>query len=94
MLPGPGALIAAVSMLPLIFIKAVLAGFAIAAPVGPVGVMCVRRTLNQGRIAGLVSGLGAALADAVFGVIAAFGVAAVADWMLAHQTRLELGGGV
>ncbi len=75
------------------FGKAVLAGLAIAAPVGPVGVMCVQRTLHHGRVAGLVSGLGAALADAMFGIVAAFGVVAVADWMVNHQTILELVGG-
>jgi threonine/homoserine/homoserine lactone efflux protein len=83
----------ALSLLPVIFIKAVLAGFAIAMPVGPVGVMCVRRTIDHGRVAGLVAGLGAALADAVYGVVAAFGLVAVKDWLLEHRTLLELIGG-
>lgn len=77
----------------LIFIKAVLAGFAIAAPVGPVGVICVRRTIRFGRMAGLSAGVGAALADAMFGIVAAFGVAAVKDWILEHMTLLQLAGG-
>ena len=87
-------LITSLSVLMLTFIKAVLAGLAIAAPVGPVGVMCVQRTLHDGRLAGLIAGMGAACADAVFGVIAAFGVAAVADWMLTHRSTLELVGGI
>ncbi|MGF1623741.1 MAG: LysE family translocator [Alphaproteobacteria bacterium] len=86
--------ITSLSLLLILFIKAVLAGLAIAAPVGPVGVMCVQRTLHEGRLAGLIAGLGAACADAVFGVVAAFGVAAITDFMLAHRTWLELGGGI
>lgn len=87
-------LLTSLSLLLIMFIKAVLAGVAIAAPVGPVGVMCVQRTLHEGRMAGLIAGLGAACADAVFGIIAAFGVAAITDWMLTHRTWLELIGGV
>lgn len=83
-----------VSLLAILFLKAVLAGLAIAAPVGPVGVMCVQRTLHEGRFAGLVAGLGAATADAVFGVVAAFGVAAITDFMLEHQSLLHLVGGL
>lgn len=87
-------LLTSLSLLLIMFIKAVLAGIAIAAPVGPVGVMCVQRTLHEGRIAGLIAGLGAACADAVFGVIAAFGVAAITDWMLTHRSTFELVGGI
>ncbi len=82
------------SLLALVFVKAVLAGIAIAAPVGPVGVMCVQRTLHEGRFAGLIAGMGAATADALFGVAAAFGVAAITDFMLDHQSLLHLVGGV
>ena len=49
-------------------------GLAIAAPVGAIGLLCIRRTLVEGRLVGLVSGLGAATADAVYGTVAAFGV--------------------
>lgn len=86
-------LITSLSLLLIMFIKAVLAGLAIAAPVGPVGVICIQRTLHEGRMAGLIAGFGAACADAVFGIIAAFGVAAVTDWMLSHRSLLELVGG-
>ena len=60
-----------------LFAKGLAIGLAIAAPVGPVGVLCVRRTLSEGRLMGLAAGLGAAVADAFYGGIAAFGVAAV-----------------
>jgi threonine/homoserine/homoserine lactone efflux protein len=52
-------------------------GLAIAAPVGPIGVLCIRRTLEDGRLIGFVTGLGAATADALYGGLAAFGVSAV-----------------
>ncbi len=77
-----------------LFMKSVLAGMAIAAPVGPVGVLCLRRTVVEGRLPGLVSGLGAALADALYGCIAAFGLAALAGLLLDHQDALQLAGGI
>lgn len=73
--------------------KGALAGFIIAAPVGPVGVLCVQRTLHQGRLAGLSAGLGAALADALYGCIAAFGLSLVSRWLQDHETLFRLGGG-
>jgi threonine/homoserine/homoserine lactone efflux protein len=61
-------------MLTSVFLKGLIVGFLIAAPVGPVNVLCVRRTIMHGRLVGLVSGLGAAAADTIFGAIAAFGL--------------------
>ena len=70
----------------LFWIKGLVLGFSIAAPVGPIGLLCIRRTLNDGRRFGLVSGLGAATADAVYGSAAAFGLAALItiapSWMV------------
>ena len=75
-------------------IKGMLLGFSIAAPVGPIGVLCIRRTLSNGRAAGLVSGLGAATADAIYGTIAAFGVTFISSLLISQQTWLRLIGGV
>ncbi len=61
-------------MEPGFFLRGLLIGFSIAAPVGPIGVLCIRRTLVDGRLAGLVSGLGAATADAFYGSLAGFGL--------------------
>jgi len=72
--------------------KGTLAGFIIAAPVGPVGVLCVQRTLLHGRLAGLSAGLGAACADALYGCIAAFGLSLISSWLEAHQFSFRLGG--
>lgn len=75
-------------------LNGILFGLILAAPVGPVGVLCVQRTLSEGRLHGLLSGVGAALADAVYGAVAAFGLGAVAAWITGHQTQLRLAGGV
>ncbi len=72
----------------------IIIGFAIAAPVGPIGVLCIRRTLTAGRTAGLVSGLGAATADACYGCIAGFGLTLVSNLLLSRQTGLQLLGGL
>lgn len=75
-----------------LLLKGLAIGFLIAAPVGPINVLCVRRTLVHGRLAGMVSGLGAAAADTVYGAIAVFGVLFVTDLLLEHQFALSLGG--
>jgi threonine/homoserine/homoserine lactone efflux protein len=69
-------------------------GLAIAAPVGPIGVLCIRRTLADGRLIGLLTGLGAATADGVYGAIAAFGLTAVSDLLIGQGPWLGLIGGL
>jgi threonine/homoserine/homoserine lactone efflux protein len=69
-------------------------GLSIAAPVGPIGVLCIRRTLAEGRLAGLVSGLGAATADAFYGSIAGFGLTAISGLLVSQQAWLRLVGGL
>lgn len=76
------------------FAKGIVLGLSIAAPVGPIGVLCIRRTLAKGMANGFVSGLGAATADALYGCIAAFGVAAVSAFLLEQQFYLRLLGGI
>ncbi len=76
-----------------ILIKGIALGFSIAAPVGPIGVLCIRRTLASGRVAGLVSGLGAATADAFYGSIAGFGLTLISEFLVSQQTWLRLLGG-
>lgn len=76
------------------WLKGMLIGFAIAAPVGPIGLLCIQRTLNHGRWSGILSGLGAASADALYGCIAGFGLASLASLLLAWQTELRLVGGL
>lgn len=76
-----------------LFIKGYILGFAVAAPVGPIGLLCIRRTVQFGRLSGLFSGLGAALADTIYGFIAAFGITLISDFLLAEQKWLRLFGG-
>jgi threonine/homoserine/homoserine lactone efflux protein len=73
-------------------LKGILIGIVIAVPVGPVGILCIRRTILDGRLAGLFSGLGAATADSLFGIIAAFGLTFISDWLFNFQDWLRVGG--
>lgn len=76
------------------FYKGLFVGFVVAAPVGPVAILCIHRTICQGKIAGYLSGLGAALADTFFGAIAAFGFSVIAAPLIDHNNWLRFGGGV
>ncbi len=77
-----------------LIIKGLVLGFSIAAPVGPIGILCIRRTLADGRLHGIVSGLGAATADAFYGALAGFGFTLVTSFLVGQQTWLRLFGGV
>lgn len=72
-------------------LKGILVGVVIAVPVGPVGILCIRRTILDGRLAGLSSGLGAATADSVFGIIAGFGLTVISDSLFYYQDYLRVG---
>lgn len=76
-----------------VFLRSIALGFGIAAPVGPIGLLCIRRTLAQGRAYGLATGLGAATADAFYGAVAAFGVSFIANALTGQQFWLKLVGG-
>ena len=75
-------------------IKGLLVGFSIAAPVGPIGVLVIRRTLTEGRLSGLFTGLGAAVADGTYGFIAGFGLTSISDFLIAQQFWMKLFGGL
>jgi threonine/homoserine/homoserine lactone efflux protein len=77
-----------------LFLRGALIGLAIAAPVGPIGVLCIRRTLADGRLAGFVSGLGAATADLCYGAVAALGLTALADLLAGASFWTRLVGGL
>ena len=77
----------------LLFLEGIAVGLAIAMPVGPIGALCINRTLRHGTWIGLASGLGAACADAVYGAIAGFGVSSVAAFLVDFQDALRLLGG-
>ena len=81
-------------MEPGLFIKGFIIGFSIAAPVGPIGILCIQRTLAGGNVQGLVTGLGAATADAIYGFIAAFGLTFISRFLVAHSVWFRVIGGL
>jgi threonine/homoserine/homoserine lactone efflux protein len=79
---------------PALVLRGFILGFTIAAAVGPISLLVIRRTIAQGQLYGLVSGLGVATADATYGAIAAFGLAAITDVLVNARVVLGLAGGV
>jgi len=77
-----------------LFLKGLLFGFLLAATVGPMWILCLRRTLAQGPLVGFASGMGIAVADGFYGTIAAFGIAAVSDLLLRYSFWIGLVGSV
>jgi threonine/homoserine/homoserine lactone efflux protein len=77
-----------------LFLKGLAFGFVLAATVGPMWVLCMRRTLAFGALTGFVSGMGIAVADGLYGAVAAFGLTAVSSLLLAHSFWIGLVGGV
>lgn len=76
-----------------ILVKGLVVGFLLAAPVGPIAVLCVQRTLTQNRLTGFLSGLGAALADSIYGGVAALGLTLISKLLLEHRNWLQVVGG-
>ena len=76
-----------------IFLKGVFVGFAMAVPIGPIGIMCIRKTLTEGRLRGLVIGLGAATADMLYGCVAAFGLTIISNTLVSQKIWIRLIGG-
>lgn len=74
--------------------KGLMAGLAIAAPVGPVNVLCATRTIDKGRLSGIISGLGAATADAFYGAIAGFSITLVIDFLEREEFWIRVLGGL
>jgi len=74
-------------------IKGLIIGLSIAVPVGPIGILCIRRTLTRGRMVGFLSGLGAATADAFYGAVAGFGLTFLSNFLIGQQAWLRLIGG-
>ena len=77
-----------------LFFKGLAFGFLLAATVGPMWLLCFRRTVEQGPLAGFVSGMGIAVADGLYGAIAAFGLTAISGFLLGQSFWLGLIGGI
>jgi threonine/homoserine/homoserine lactone efflux protein len=76
------------------FMRGLLIGLSIAAAVGPMSILCIQRTLNKGQLYGLVSGLGIATADGVYGSIAALGITLITNFLIHEQIWIRLIGGL
>jgi threonine/homoserine/homoserine lactone efflux protein len=76
-----------------ILLKGIFIGFALAVPIGPIGIMCIRKTLNEGRLRGLIIGLGAATADLLYGCVAAFGITFISNTLVSQRIWIRLVGG-
>ncbi|AMM93055.1 LysE family transporter [Peribacillus simplex] len=75
-------------------LKGLIIGFSIAAPVGPIGILCIRRTLENGRFVGFMSGLGAATADGLYGLIACLSLTVITNYLINQQLWFQLIGGI
>lgn len=75
------------------FLKGIAIGFAMAVPVGPIGIMCIRKTLTEGKLHGMVIGLGAATADMFYASVAAFGLTFISDTLISQRFWIRLVGG-
>jgi threonine/homoserine/homoserine lactone efflux protein len=78
----------------MIFLQGLGIGLLVAIPVGPIGILCIRRSLTLGRMAGLLTGLGAATADMLYGCVAAFGLTFIADLLVRQSFGLKILGGL
>jgi threonine/homoserine/homoserine lactone efflux protein len=76
------------------FLKGILVGFSVAAPVGPIALLVMKRSVVEGRVPGLISGLGAATADLICGSLVALGLSAITALLAHHQVFFQLFGGV
>ena len=77
----------------LLIVKGIIAGLVLSAPLGPVALLCARRSLIFGPSAGLMSGLGAATADMFYAGVAAFGLTVISNWLASHRQTIDLVGG-
>src|SRR3990167_5104475 len=82
------------TILLIMLIKGIIIGFAIAAPVGPIGILCIRRTLSGRYAIGLFTGLGAGVADTFYGAVAGFSLATISDFINEYTIYLRLFGGL
>lgn len=76
-----------------LLLKGIIIGFALALPIGPVGILCIRKTITRGHLPGMIIGFGAATADAMYGCVAALGLTFISDLLVTQHMWLRLIGG-
>ena len=77
-----------------LLVKGLIIGVVVSAPLGPVGVLCIQRTLNKGRWYGFVTGLGAALSDIIYTLITGYGMSFMDEFLMKHQVLLQIVGSI
>lgn len=77
-----------------LFLTGLLIGFSIAMPVGPIGLLCIRNVLTFGVACGILTGLGAACADTIYGAVAGFGITAISGFLESHSLYLRIVGAI
>ena len=77
----------------MLLLKSIILGFSVSAPVGPIGLLCIQRTLTKGQMAGFFTGLGASTANMIYASFAAFGFSVVSSFLLEQQFILRIIGG-
>jgi threonine/homoserine/homoserine lactone efflux protein len=78
----------------ILVLKGIIVGISVSAPLGPLGILCIQRTINKGFFAGFVSGLGAAVADILYASVAGFGISIIADFLKEHELFIRALGGI
>lgn len=75
-------------------VNGIIIGFSASVPLGPIGVLCIQKTINKGRLSGFISGLGAATSDMVYAIIAGFGLSFVTAFIIEQQLYLRIAAGI
>ncbi len=75
-----------------IFYKGLILGFSVAAPVGPIGILCINRTINKGYVSGVITGLGATTADLIYGLVAGLGLTVISNFLLDYRLWMQFAG--
>jgi threonine/homoserine/homoserine lactone efflux protein len=78
----------------ILFIKGIIVGISTSAPLGPLGILCIQRTINKGVFSGFITGFGAAFADIIYASIAGFGISIIADFLREYQIFIRIIGGI
>ena len=76
------------------FLKGIILGLIVSAPLGPLGILCIQRTINRGFLSGLVTGIAAAMADLLYALIAGFGISVIATFFDENQIAIRIIGGI
>jgi len=77
-----------------LIVKGIVLGLIVSVPLGPVGALCIRHTINKGFKSGLLAGLGAAMADLVYALIAGFGISVVIEWLIKVRSWIQAAGSI